>query len=212
MLRPSPADLRRLCRADPVLGRAVRRVAPYPGFPRPGRARRETHYEALARAIVFQQLAGKAAATIHGRACALSGGRRFPDPECLLALPVRSLRGAGLSRPKQAALRDLASRVHDGRLRLHGIGRRTDAEIIEHLVTVRGIGVWSAQMFLIFRLGRLDVMPCGDLGVQEGLRRLDGLAERPGPKEVEARAARWAPLRTVAAWTLWRLTDTGAAP
>jgi len=198
--------MHRLHRSDPVLSRALRRLPPYPGFPDGSRG--ATHYEALARAIVYQQLAGPAAATIHARVCALSPRRRFPRPEELLALPRRTLRRAGLSANKQASVRDLASRLQDGRLRLHGIGRRSDEEIIEHLVTVRGIGTWSAQMFLIFRLGRLDVMPAGDLGVQEGLRRLDGLRERPKPDAVLARAERWAPLRTVAAWALWRLTET----
>ncbi len=205
-MRPTPAALRALARRDPVLGAVVRRVSPFPGFPTGG-ARRGTHWEALTRAIVYQQLAGKAAATIHGRVCALTPGSRFPRPEEVRDLADDALRGAGLSRAKLASLRDLAARLEDGRLVLRAIGRLSDDDIVERLVAVRGIGVWSAQMFLMFRLGRLDVMPSGDLGVQEGLRILDGLDARPRPRELALRAAVWAPLRSVAAWTLWRLVE-----
>jgi 3-methyladenine DNA glycosylase/8-oxoguanine DNA glycosylase len=186
------------------------RVGPFPGYPQRSDSQARTHYEALARSIVYQQLAGKAAATIHSRVCALSGHGRFPRPDELLALPDQRLRAAGLSRNKLAALRDLATRIADGRLKLPSLGRRSDDEIIERLVEVHGIGPWSAQMFLIFRLGRLDVMPADDLGVREGLRRLDGLDERPAPAAVRERAECWAPLRSVAAWTLWRVSDAVA--
>jgi 3-methyladenine DNA glycosylase/8-oxoguanine DNA glycosylase len=205
---PRPTDLRRLRAADPVLAAAMRRTERYPGFPEAGRPLGHTHYEALGRSIVYQQLAGKAAATIHGRVCALGGDGRLPRPPALLALPQQRLRDAGLSGNKLAALRDLAQRIEDGRLVLRSIGRLPDEAIIERLVSVRGIGVWTAQMFLMFHLGRLDVMPDGDLGVQEGLKRLDGLAERPRPEFVRERAQAWAPLRSIAAWTLWRLADS----
>ncbi len=205
-MKPTPSELRALARRDPRLGAWMRRVDPFPGFPEPARAR-GTHYETLARAIVFQQLATRAAETIHGRVCALTPGPRFPEPEEIARLPDAALRAAGLSGAKLAALRDLAARCSDGRLRLAGIARRKDEHIVEHLVEVRGIGVWSAQMFLLFRLGRLDVLAPGDLGLQEGLRILDGLADRPGPKDLEARGAAWAPLRSVASWTLWRIVD-----
>jgi 3-methyladenine DNA glycosylase/8-oxoguanine DNA glycosylase len=207
MHHPSPRALARLKRSDPRLAAALARVGPYPGFPQRSDRRGRTHYESLARAIVYQQLAGRAAATIHGRVCALSPRGRFPRPDELLALPERRLRAAGLSRNKLAALQDLASRIVERRLPLASLGRRPDEEVIERLVEVRGIGTWSAQMFLIFRLGRLDVMPADDLGVREGLRRLDGLDERPTPAAVRERAACWAPLRSVAAWTLWRVAD-----
>lgn len=205
--RPGRAALRRLREADPALADAMRRSAAYPGFPEPSRARRESHFGALGRAILYQQLATKAADTIHRRVLALTPGPRFPRPEELLALPEGALRGAGVSGNKQAALHDLAEQVLDGRLKLASLARRSDEEIIEAIVQVRGLGVWSAQMFLMFRLGRLDVLPATDLGIQEGLRRLDGLAERPRPADVLERGARWAPLRSVAAWTLWRLTE-----
>ncbi|MHC5209993.1 MAG: DNA-3-methyladenine glycosylase family protein [Planctomycetota bacterium] len=207
MHRPANAALGRLKRADPRLAAALARVGPFPGFPQRSDRRVRTHYESLARAIVFQQLAGKAAATIHSRVCALSPHGRFPRPDELLALPESRLRTAGLSRNKLAALRDLAVRIVERRLVLAALGRRSDEEIIERLVEVRGIGPWSAQMFLIFRLGRLDVMPADDLGVREGLRRLDGLEERPTPAAVRERAEAWVPLRSVAAWTLWRVAD-----
>ena len=205
-MKPSAAELRALARRDPSLGAALRRVPPFPGFPEGAPAQR-THFHALARAIVYQQLAGKADATIHRRLCALASGRGFPRPAEVLALSDAQLRGAGLSRNKTAALRDLARRVDSGELRLASLGRRSDAQVVEALVQVRGIGVWSAQMFLIFRLGRLDVLPTTDLGVQEGLRRLDGLAERPRPAEVERRGAIWRPLASVASWVLWRLAS-----
>lgn len=184
----------------------MRRLPAFPGFPDAERGR-GTHYEALARAIVFQQLATRAAETIHGRVCALTAGPRFPKPEEVATLPDLALRGAGLSTAKTAALRDLSARALDGRLRLASIARRSDADVTDELVEVRGIGVWSAQMFLLFRLGRLDVLAPGDLGLQEGARILDGLEERPGPKDLEARGAIWAPLRSVASWTLWRIVD-----
>lgn len=167
----------------------------------------DSHFHALARSILHQQLAGKAAATIHGRVRALTPGSRFPRPEQLLELPDGLLRGAGVSGSKIAALRDLAGRVESKQLRLRGLSARSDEHIIEELTAVRGIGVWTAQMFLMFRLGRLDVLPVGDLGVQEGLRRLDGLEERPRPAEVGERGEVWKPLRSVASWILWRLAD-----
>jgi DNA-3-methyladenine glycosylase II len=135
------------------------------------------------------------------------GGRRFPTPSEALALGESTLRSVGLSRAKTRCILDLADRVESGRLKLRSIGRLPDQEIIERLTEVWGIGVWSAQMFLIFQLGRLDVMPCGDLGVQEGLRRLDGLEDRPAPADVLARAECWKPLRSVASWVLYRVCD-----
>jgi DNA-3-methyladenine glycosylase II len=178
----------------------------FPGFPESGQPRR-TRYESLASAIVFQQLAFKAANTIHGRVCALTPGPRFPQPQEILQLSDENLRAAGLSRSKLAAVRDLAAHLGDGRLHLASIHHRSDSEIIEALSAVRGIGSWTAQMFLIFHLGRLDVLPIGDLGVQEGLRILDGLDQRPTPKELQVRGAVWAPLRSVAAWLLYRVVE-----
>lgn len=205
MTRPLPSDLQELALRDPVLGRALARVPPYPGFPR--KRSGETHFHALARAILYQQLAGKAAATIHGRVVALTPGPHFPTPPEFLALSDETIRAAGVSRAKLAAIRDLAERSLDGRLPLRRIGALPDDEIVERLVEVRGIGAWTARMFLMFRLGRLDVLAPDDLGIREGLRRLDGLPERPSPRTVEARGEIWRPLRSVASWVLWRLCD-----
>lgn len=203
---PTAAELRALGRRDPALGRALRRLPPYPGFPVAADLRR-SHYDALARAIVYQQITGKAARTILGRVSALTPGPRFPSPPDLLALDDDTLRGAGLSRGKVAAVRDLARRVTSGELSLRSLGRRSDADVVEHLVQVRGIGVWSAQMFLMFRLGRLDVMPSGDLGVQEGLRLLHGLDARPAADDAARLAEPWRPLRSVGAWFMWRVVE-----
>lgn len=206
MAKPTPSQLRSLTKRDARLGAAMRKLPKFPGFPDADYPR-WTRYESLARAIVFQQLAFKAADTIHGRVCALTPGAAFPKPAQILALKDESLRGAGLSRAKLAAVRDLAAHIADGRLHLASIHHCHDEEIITRLTAVRGIGAWTAQMFMIFHLGRLDVLPIGDLGVQEGLRILDGLKERPTPKQLEARGEVWAPLRSVAAWMLYRVVD-----
>ncbi|MCH2160396.1 MAG: hypothetical protein MK085_00835 [Phycisphaerales bacterium] len=203
--KPTPASLRALARRDPALGRAMRRVTPYPGFPSGGGA--DSHFHSLARTIIYQQLAGNAAATIHDRVRALTPGRRFPRAEELATLPDRAIQAAGISRNKLRALRDLTDRVLDGRLKLRSVARADDATVIEQLTEIHGIGEWSAQMFLLFRLGRLDVLPAGDLGVQEGLKRLDGLKERPTPRELLKRGECWRPLASVATWVLYRLVD-----
>ena len=207
-MQPTPEQLARLAEADPRLGAAMARVPEFPDFSRTARRFSGFHY--LCRSIIYQQLAGAAAKTIYGRVHALTPGPNFPIPGELLALPEEELRGAGLSRNKMLALTDLARRVESRSLRLRGVWRLSDDEIVERLTEVRGIGVWTAQMFLLFKLGRLDVMPATDLGVREGLRRLDGLDERPAPKAVLERSEVWKPLRSVASWVLWRLTDTPA--
>lgn len=205
-MKVTPAQLRALKRRDPRLGSYIERVDRFPNFPA-GDYKRLTHFESLARSITYQQLSGKAAGTIWKRVCALGDSRGFPKPAELLDMEEEVLRGAGLSHNKWLALRDLAERHLDGRLSLRSVARRPDEEVIDELVAVRGIGVWTAQMFLMFKLGRLDVMAPGDLGLQEGMKRLDELGERPTPKELEARAQDWAPLRSVASWTLWRLLE-----
>lgn len=203
--RPSAAALRALARRDPRLGRWIRASPPFPGFPR-GPHARLTHYEVLARSIVHQQLSGKAAATIWSR-CTNLGGGRFPAAADLANLPDQRLRDAGVSRPKLRSLRALARAVESGEVRLATLGRRSNASVLEELTGIHGIGTWTVEMLLIFKLGRLDVLPLGDLGVQEGLRRLDGLDARPRPAELAERGACWSPLRSVAAWYLWRRAD-----
>jgi len=207
---PSAAQFSSLRRADPRLARAMDALPSFPGFPdRVGR-RDASHWESLARAIIHQQLSMAAAATIHARV-AILGDRRFPSAERLLALPDEALRAAGLSRAKVEALRDLARKELDGSLRLRGLSRLADEAVVERIVQVRGLGEWSAQMFLLFRLGRLDIAPAGDLGVQEGLRILDGLTARPTPRAALSRMECWRPLRSVGAWTMWRLVEARRA-
>ena len=184
----------------------MRRLPPFPGFPM-GELARGSHFQAIARSIAFQQLAGAAANTIYSRVCALTPGPRFPTVDESLELSDEAFRSAGFSAPKTRAVKDLAARCADGSVRLRSVSRMKDDEIVEMLSSVWGIGEWTAQMFLMFRLGRLDVMPVGDLGVREGARLLDGLNERPGPADVLERAEVWRPLRSVATWVLYRLCD-----
>lgn len=160
------------------------------------------HFAALAESILYQQLAGAAAGAIHRRFVALFDGNLLPD--AVLALHPRKLRRVGLSRSKVAAIRDLAAKIVDGTVRLHRIGRLSDDEIITSLSTVRGIGQWTAEMFLIFQLRRLDVWPVGDYGVRTGYALAYGLPKLPTPKELMALGERFRPYRTVAAWYCWR--------
>lgn len=193
---------RHLRRADRVLARIIEQVGPYRASP-PDRG---THFSALTRAIVYQQLSGKAAATILGRVHGLYGGRA-PTPRQLLDTQDGTLRGAGLSTQKLGYLRDLATRVDDGRLPVAKLGRLSDAEAIEVLTGVKGIGRWSAQVYLMFRLGRPDVLPEGDLGIQKAIQRAYGLRKLPDPARVQRIGAPWAPHRTLASWYLWRSLD-----
>jgi len=205
-VRPDRSALRDLARRDPALGAVMERLAPYPGFPA-GYLAKGSHFQALARSVVYQQLAGAAAKTIYGRVCSLTPGPRFPAPADCLTLPDASFRQAGLSAAKTRAVKELAEKSANGSVRLRSVARMSDREIVEMLSSVWGIGEWTAQMFLIFRLGRLDVMPAGDLGVREGVRRLDGLEERPSPAAVLKRAEPWRPLRSVATWFMYRLCE-----
>jgi DNA-3-methyladenine glycosylase II len=196
--------LAHLKRADPVLAQVIARVGPF----RMQQRRTGTHYDALVRSIVFQQLSGKAAGTIHRRFCELYPKRR-PRAELVLESDDASLRGAGLSRQKIGYLRDLSARVTEGTLPLAHLGRLSDDTIIEHLVQVKGIGRWTVQMFLMFRLGRPDVLPELDLGIQNAIQRAYGLKKRPTPKEVVVIGESWRPYASVASWYLWRSLDNG---
>ena len=178
------------------MAKLIDRNAPF-HLPKPG----TRHFAKLAESILYQQLAGAAAAAIHGRFVALFD--QGLSPAAVLALPARKLRSAGLSRSKVAAIRDLAAKVVDGTVRLHRIGRLRDEDIVESLSVVRGIGQWTAEMFLIFQLRRLDVWPVGDYGVRTGYA-LAGLHRLPTPKELLALGERFRPYRTVAAWYCWR--------
>lgn len=163
-------------------------------------------FPTLARGIAYQQLAGAAAAAIWGRVEAASGGAPV-DPAALLAVPEAELRAAGLSRAKVAALRDLAARVLDGRLRLGRLGTMGDEEVTERLVSVRGIGEWSAQMFLISALRRPDVWPCGDVGVRAGWGKAHR-TEAPSVHQMPKLGEPFRPYRSLVAWYCWQSADT----
>jgi DNA-3-methyladenine glycosylase II len=163
-------------------------------------------FETLAQSIAYQQLAGKAAASIWGRTRALTGSTFTPGE--VLALPVTSLRGAGLSQAKADAIRDLARLVDDGTIRLDAVGRLPDDDVVAMLTQARGVGPWTAHMFLMFDLHRLDVWPTGDYGVRVGFGRAFGMTEPPTPRELEALGERFRPYRSVAAWYCWRVVDS----
>ena len=200
--RISPAAAARLLAArDPVIARLLSAVGP-PKLRPP----QESPFAALVRAVVYQQLAGRAATAIHGRLIAAMDGEA--DPKRLLALPPETLRAVGLSANKAASLTDLATKVLDGTVVLdaRGVARESDEELIARLSTVRGIGRWTAQMFLLFQLRRLDVWPTGDLGVRRGF----GLAWQipmPTSRELEALGEPLRPYRSVVAWYCWRAAE-----
>ena len=198
------AALNHLKRVDPVLGEIIARVGPC----RLEARATGTHYDALVRSIVFQQLSGKAAGTIHRRFAELYPNKRI-KAERVLASPDEQLRSAGLSRQKIGYLRDLSSRVVEGTLPLAHLGRLGDDAIVEHLVQVKGIGKWTAQMFLMFRLGRPDVLPDLDLGIQNAIQRAYGLKKRPLPKDVLRLGEKWRPYASIASWYLWRSLENG---
>jgi len=204
--RPLPFDgeeaVRTLAQADPQLGRLMDAAGPLQLT-----VRSAPPFQALVRSIVYQQLAGKAAAAIHGRVLALFPGKRM-TPAGLLAMPADTLRGAGLSGAKLAAMQDLARKVLDGTIPTsQALKRLTDAEIIERLTLVRGVGPWTVEMMLMFRMGRPDVLPVDDYGVRKGFSLTYGLSELPTRKELLAHGERWRPYRTVASWYLWRAVD-----
>lgn len=185
-----------LARRDKVMAGLLKRTSRF-HLPRPSTG----HFAALAESILYQQLAGAAARAIHGRFVALFDGDL--SPEAVLVLPPRKLRAAGLSGSKVAAIRDLAAKVVDGTVPLRHIGRLGDEDVISRLSVVRGIGRWTAEMFLIFQLRRLDVWPVGDYGVRTGYALAYGLRKLPTPKQLEAEGERFRPYRTVAAWYCW---------
>ncbi len=192
-----------LARRDKVLKQMLREH----GVPdrRRGRPRR-THFAELCRMICYQQLAGRAAAAIHGRFAALYDGA--PTPEAVLTTPADELRGAGLSAAKAASIRDLAEKVDEGLVELDRVAKLPDEEVVRELVLVRGIGEWTAHMFLMFQVGRLDVWPTLDFGVRAGYARLYGLDPAPTPKQLEPLGDRFRPYRSLVAWYCWRAMDT----
>lgn len=198
-----------LAAADPRLAAVIRAVGPCRLERRiTARSRPMAPFTSLARSIVYQQLNGRAAATIHGRVRALLPGGEVDSPEALLALPEASLRGAGLSAAKLAALRDLAVRTIDGVVPVsREIVRLSDDEILARLVSIRGVGPWTVQMMLMFDLLRPDVLPAGDYGVRQGFRKVYRRRELPAPAQLARHAERWRPWRSAAAWYLWRALE-----
>ncbi|MFO1349934.1 MAG: DNA-3-methyladenine glycosylase [Gammaproteobacteria bacterium] len=193
-----------LAKADQRLAKLMRKVGPCELMPRVG----VEPFQALLRSIVYQQLSGKAAQTIHDRVLALFPEESGLTPERLVAVPDEMLRGAGLSRAKLAAIRDLAAKTAAGVVPpladLHGM---EDEAIVERLTAVRGVGRWTVEMLLMFYLGRPDVLPVADLGVRKGFMLTYGLAELPSAKALAEHGERWRPYRSVASWYLWRAVD-----
>ena len=194
---------RALMRRDPKLSALIRRVGPC----RLPEGRTRDPFGSLVRAVISQQLSGKAADTIHRRVIEVVGGTDRMGPASLLAADPAALRAAGVSGPKISYLRDLAEHVRDGRLDLPALESLTDAEVIQAITGVKGFGRWSAEMFLMFRLNRPDVFPVGDLGIVKGVQHLFGMKRRPAPRTMTRLAERWRPYRSVAAWYLWRIQE-----
>jgi len=193
---------------DPVMAALIRAAGPYRLVPKTA----QPPFEALARAITHQQLNGIAAERILGRFIALFDGAAFPAPHAVLARPDQELRAVGLSFAKIASLKDLADKTASGIVPdSAALARLPDAEIIERLTRVRGIGRWTVEMMLMFQLGRPDVLPVDDFGVRNGFRLAYGLRGMPTPRALGAFGERWAPHRTAAAWYLWRAVDLSRA-
>ncbi|HUP22029.1 MAG TPA: DNA-3-methyladenine glycosylase [Thermoanaerobaculia bacterium] len=190
-------------RRDSRLGPVVRRIGP------PTLRRRETTFHALARAILFQQVSGAAGAAIYSRLVAHFPGQRFPRPQQVAELSPEQLRAAGISRQKAGYLIDLASRLSDGSLSPRRLPGLSDDDVVRELTAVRGIGEWTAQIFLMFTLHRPDVLPVGDLGLRRGVQWLYELDEAPTRERMERLAEPWRPYRSAASWYLWRVADGG---
>lgn len=191
-----------LRRADPVLRGIIDHVGEYRiQFREPG-------FETLVKSIVYQQLSGRVASVIFNRLASAVGGQMTPQ-RILKLRPVR-MRSLGLSAQKTAYIRDLARRTRDGLVSFEDLGGLPDGAVIERLTQVKGIGVWTVHMFLIFALQRLNVLPTGDLGIRNAIRKAYGLPELPKPAEMEALAETWHPYCTVASWYLWRSLETDA--
>ena len=195
---------RHLAATDPRIARLIARSRRYDITPslaiRP--------FDALAESIAYQQLSGKAAATIWGRVRALYPRKKYLDPKLVLATPDEKLRAAGLSRSKVAALKDLAAKTINGTVpSARSLAKMTDEEIIERLITVHGIGRWTVEMLLLFDLGRRDVWPVHDYGVRKGFAKTFGRRKLPTPKQLMQLGEKWRPYRSAAAWYFWRALD-----
>ena len=208
----SPEDYARarrlLMRRDPVLRAVIARHGPC-GL---GRDRSVDVFCAVIEAIVSQQLSTRAAATILGRVLDLFPPQRLPTPEAILHLHDDLLRAAGLSRQKISYLRDLSHKVLDGSLALDRLNEMEDEEVVEAMTRVKGIGRWSAEMILIFRLQRRDILPVGDLGIVKAIQKVYGLRKPPRPERILEIGERWRPYRSVASWYLWASLDNEPLP
>lgn len=194
---------RHISATDPRLAALIARSIRYNVAP----AKSIRPFDALAESIAYQQLSGKAAATIWGRVRALFPGKHL-DAKLVLKMPDEKLRAAGLSRSKIAALKDLAAKTLDGTVpSARALAKMTDEEIIERLISVRGIGRWTAEMLLLFDLGRPDVWPVDDYGVRKGFAKTFGRRKLPTPKQLRKFGEKWRPYRSVAAWYFWRALD-----
>lgn len=199
-----PSAEEHLAATDPRMAALIARSLPY-NVKLNGRVH---PFDALAESIAYQQLSGKAAATIWGRVRALYAKRKLLDPKLVLDTPDEKLRRAGLSRSKVAALKDLAARTLDGTVpSARAMAKMTDEEIIERLIKVRGIGRWTAEMLLLFDLGRPDVWPVHDYGVRKGFAKTFGRRKLPTPKQLARLGEKWRPYRSAAAWYFWRALD-----
>ena len=196
--------LNHLKKADPVLGSIIDRVGPFKI------EYREPVFQTLVRSIVYQQLHGKAASTIFGRLKAAAKDDPL-TPESILRLRPAKMRAVGLSGQKMKYIRELARFTRDGVVDFERCGALEDIAVIEHLTRVKGIGVWTVHMFLIFALRRPDILPTGDLGVRAAIKKAYGLADLPNPDEMERIAASWRPYCSIASWYLWRSLDQAAA-
>lgn len=207
----TPADYARarrlLLRRDPVLAALIRKHGPC-GL---AAAQRADHFSALVRAIVGQQLSTKAATTIHRRLIELVGNGAA-TPEGIAALTDTQLRSVGLSRQKTAYLRDLCEKVASGEVRLDALGRMADEEVIAELTNIKGVGRWTAEMFLMFRLHRPDVLPVGDLGIVNAVKNVYRLRKKPTADRLMKIGEPWRPYRSVACWYLWRSLDNEPVP
>ena len=191
-------------KADARMAEVISRIGPLTYSP----PRRQSPYQSIAHAIIHQQLNGKAAATILRRFKGISGGRKFPEPALVAGLDPQKLREAGLSRGKASYVQGLARMTADGKIpSLKEFDRMPDDQIVEVLTAVKGVGLWTAEMFLIFNLGRPDVLPVGDLGVRRGYQIAYRKRSLPDPEKFRAFGQRWAPYRTTAALYLWKAAD-----
>src|SRR2546429_6531347 len=198
------AAIEHLSQSDKVLARLIRRVGPC----RLEARRSAGPFQALVQAVAHQQLNGTAAKTILKRLIAIYPGRKFPAPEDLLATPDERLRGAGLSRAKVAAIKDIAAKAREGIVpSASALKKMSDPEIVQRLIAIRGVGPWTVEMLLIFTLGRLDVLPATDFGVRKGFALTYMRDELPKPAELLEYGERWRPYRSIASWYLWRRLD-----